>query len=190
MADAKGTTVIHGNHGFFMFDGNIVGRVKNVNMTVEGGMDEFYEMGSAWVQDLEVINKKVQVEIERGSIDFRLLAYSVGVQANLTGSARTFLEAGGNFDLVLDEAQGNLLSVSPDGGGTQVLAVPFTLDVAIAVNKIIAKDNIVTYFVTARDCKIMRHGITAPQSAYWTTNISMTGKQIGLSGLTPFHTIN
>jgi len=188
MADLQGTTVIHGNHGFFMFDGNIVGRARNVNMTVEGSLDEFYEVGSAWIADMEVINRKVNVSMERGAIDFKLLAYAVGVQATLdTNESTTSFKEGevdtGLFDLIVDEEEGNRLSISPDSGGTQILTAPFTLDVVIAANKIISPVLIRTYFVTARDCKIIRHGISAPQSAFWTTNMDLTGKQIALGGI-------
>lgn len=190
MADLQGTTVIHGNHGFFTFDGNIVGRARNVNMTVEGSLDEFYEVGSAWLADMEVINRKVNVAIERGAIDFEFLAYAVGTQAELTqdadGVSTTSFKIGlidSEYDLIIDEGLTNTLSVSPDGGGTQVLTSPFTLNVVIAANKIVSATEVITYFVTAIDCKIIRHGISAPQSAFWTTNMDLTGKQIGLGGI-------
>jgi len=183
MADLQGTTVIHGNHGFFMFDGSIIGRAKNVNMTVEGSLDEFYEVGSAWLADMEVINRKVNVSIERGAIDFKLLAYAVGVQASLTGTITSF-KSGTGYDLIIDEGSTNTLSLSPDGGGNQVITSPFTIDVVIAANKIVSASSVSTYFVTARNCKIIRHGIAAPQSAFWTTNMDLTGKQIALGGIT------
>ncbi len=188
VAQAKGTTVIHGNHGFFTFDGQIIGRAKNVNMSVEGGADEFYEVGSAWITDVEVINRKVAIEIERGSIDFKLLSYSVGVQAVLDtdGNTTTFKEGAADnsqFNLIINEDSDNVLSVSPDKGETQVLTSPFTIDVVIAANKITSATEVTTYFVTARDCKIIRHGIAAPNSAYWTTNMSLIGKQIHLGGI-------
>lgn len=183
MADLQGTTVIHGNHGFFTFDGQIVGRARNLNMTVEGSLDEFYEVGSAWIADMEVINRKVNVSIERGAIDFKLLAYAVGVQAEFTvASGSTFKDAT-SFNLIIDESSSNTLSLSPDGGGTQVMTSPFTLDVIMSANKIVSPTSVITYFVTARDCKIIRHGISAPQSAFWTTNMDLTGKQIALGGI-------
>lgn len=196
MAGLQGTTVIHGNHGFFEFDGKIVGRAKNITMSVEGGMDEFYEVGSAWVQDLEVINRKVQVEIERGSIDFKLLAYAVGAKATLDASGtpaagtNTFKDSGGvNYDLIIDDTVSNVLTISPDGGGTQFMTSPFSLNVIINANKITSPVSISTYSVTAMDCKIMRHGVTAPNSAYWTTNMTLTGKQIKLTMPAPMHVI-
>jgi len=189
MADLQGTTVIHGNHGFFMFDGNIIGRARNVNMTVEGSLDEFYEVGSAWLADMEVINRKVTVTIERGAIDFSLLAYAVGVQADilpsLTGTSADVSfysdEADKTYDLIIDEGVDNTLSVS--NSTNQVITSPFTLDVVIAANKIVSATSVLTYFVTAKDCKIVRHGISAPQSAFWTTNMDLTGKQIALGGI-------
>ncbi len=185
MATLEGTTVIHGNHCYFLFDGNIVGRGKNINMTVEGSLDEFYEVGNAWLADSEVINRKVAIDIERGSIDFEMLSYSVGAQAELKADGSTTFRdiEGVNYDLIIDESSSNTLSLSPTAGGVQIITAPFTLDVAVAVNKIASSTEVVTLFVTARSCKIIRHGISAPQSAFWTTNISMVGKQIGLDGI-------
>ena len=193
MADLQGTTVIHGNHGFFTFDGNIIGRARNVNMTVEGSLDEFYEVGSAWLADMEVINRQVNVSIERGAIDFEFLAYAVGTQAQLdTFSGSTAFKAGEeyaeSYDLIVREDDSNILSISPNDGGTQILTSPFTIKVVIAANKIVDPITVITYFVTAIDCKIIRHGISAPQSAFWTTNMDLTGKQIGLGGIS--HTIS
>jgi len=183
MADLTGTTVIHGNHGYFLFDGEVVGRAKNINMTVEGGVDEFYEVGSAWIQDIEIINRKVTVEIERGSIDFKLLAYSVGVNANLNDTTTTIFQtaAGTSYDLLIDEASTRLTTISNDA---PVITAPFVLDVTIVVNKILSPTTLDIFTVTARDCKINRHGISAPNSAYWTTNLSLTGKGITLAGVT------
>jgi len=187
MADMQGTTVIHGNHGFFLFDGNIVGRAKNINMSIEGSLDEFYEVGSAWLADHEVIQRKVNVSIERGAIDFSLLAYAVGVKASqsLTGSsAGTFNFAGtgttATWDLIADDAAGNVLTMAAD---TQIMTAPFLLDVSITATKITSTSGVTQYVVTARDCKIIRHGISAPNSAYWTVNMDLVGKQIGLSNV-------
>jgi len=156
---------------------------------VEGSLDEFYEVGSAWLADMEVINRKVTVTIERGAIDFSLLAYAVGVQADilpsLTGTSADVSfysdEADKTYDLIIDEGVDNTLSVS--NSTNQVITSPFTLDVVIAANKIVSATSVLTYFVTAKDCKIVRHGISAPQSAFWTTNMDLTGKQIALGGI-------
>jgi len=195
MAGLLGTTVIHGNHGYFMIDGIIIGRAKNVTMNVEGSLDEFYEVGSAWLADHEVIQRKVNVSIERGAIDFKLLAYAVGVQAKLNVSEDeivNFFDANqaDKFNLIVDEEEGNILTVSSPGG-TQNLTSPFVIDVVIAASKIISANQVETFFVTARDCKIIRHGISAPNSAYWTVNMDLTGKQIelGMEGITPMHII-
>lgn len=187
MADVKGTTAIHGNHGYIMFDGNIVGRLKNITMTVEGSADEFYEVGSAWVQDIEVINRKVMVEIEKGAVDFEALAYAVGAQAtlDLAGGTTSFKElAGGTtqFNLITDEGASNVISVS--NGNTQILSAPFVVDIVLAANKIVSPTEVVTYFVTAQGCKITRQGLSAPLSAYWTSNMSAVGKGIAIGGIT------
>ncbi len=188
MADVRGTTVIHSNHGFFMFDGKVVGRARNIRLSLDGASDEFYEVGSAWLQDMEVINRKVTVEIERGAIDFELLAYAVGVQAQLDIASGTtsFKETGANglqYDLIIDEGSSNLLSASPNGGGTQILTSPFVLDLVIAANKVVSPDSVTSYFVTARNCKIVTHGLTVPTNAYWTTNMSLVGNQVALGGI-------
>ncbi len=192
MADLLGTTTIHGNHGFFQIDGNIIGRARNVTMTVEGSLDEFYEVGSAWLADHEVIQRKVNVSIERGSIDFELLAYAVGVQAEVIApdpsepliktTFKTGVAGAEIFDLIIDEDKDNVLTVS--NGTNQVLTSPFALDVIIAANKVISATEVVTYFITARECKIIRAGISAPNSAFWTTNLDLTGKSIALGGIT------
>lgn len=185
MTDVKGTTAIHSNHGYFTFDGNIVGRVKNVNIALEGGSDEFYEVGSAWLQDQEVINRKVVVNVEKGVIDFEQLAYAAGIKANITPGVNVAFQ--GDYDIIIDEQGTNLLSLSPISGGTQTLTAPFTLDVVLSATKIVGT-NTVVYTVTARNCKIIRYSIGSPQNTYWTATMELVGTQIAIDGIT--HTIS
>ena len=189
MADIKGTTTIHGNTGLLMVDGNIIGRVKNINVTLDGSMDEFYEIGSAWVQDLEPINRKSLVEIERGVIDYELLAYAVGAHAQLNVDGDTSFnenvssgEENTQYNLIIDENESMVLSLA--GGNTPIITSPFVFDVVLMANKVISSSETRYFTVTVRDCKISRFAISAPTSGYWTGSISLTGKQIALGGVT------
>jgi len=174
LADPKNTTVIHGNHGYLKFNGNRIGRVSNVEFTVDGGMSEFYEMGTAYVQDLEPINRKVNVTIEKGAINFILLAYAAGVYtAENSQSYET--EDGGTFNLIA--TTGGALELVLRGSGN-ILTTPLNLDVELVATKTLEDGTHAEYSLTAVDCKILRSTIDAPQDDFWTASMELIGKQI------------
>jgi len=195
MGRTNKTTTIHGNHGFFTINGEIIGRARNCSMTLEGNLDEFYEVGSAWIQDKVVINRKVAVNVERGIIDFRLLAIAAGVVADITGDAASFYKADdpSKFDLLIDEDTGEtIFTVSPAGNDNQRLTTAIEFDFTITANKIVSDAGTILteIFVTALDCTIFRAGITAPTQSFWTSSIDMVGKRLAIGGIVGGYKVN
>jgi len=172
LADPKNTTVIHGNHGYLKFNGNVIGRVQNVEFTIDGSMSEFYEMGTAYVQDLEPINRKVNVTIEKGAVNFLLLAFAAGVHTDATN--KSYLDDNGNFNLIAKN--GGIELVLRDSGA--ILTTPLNLDVELVATKVLEDGSHGEYSLTAMDCKILRSSVDAPQDDFWTASMELVGKQL------------
>jgi len=170
LADPKNTTVIHGNHGYLKLDGKVIGRVQNVEFVIDGGMSEFYEMGTAYVQDLEPINRKVNVSIEKGAINFILLAYAAGVYTDAASQSY----GDDNFNLIARD--GGIELALRDTGA--ILTTSLNVDVELIATKTLEDGTHGEYSITALDCKILRSGVDAPQDDFWTASMELVGKHL------------
>lgn len=180
-----GKTVIHGNHGFIKIGTTVVGRLRNVTMTLTGSADEFYEIGSSYIQQIEITNRKVDVSIERGIVDYLLLTLAGGGYSELAAGAVNFASnLVNNQHLVgtdgLNEYTANSASVgnSVSNESTPILLTDFEFDIVIVANKIAGTTTNTEFTVTANDVKILDSVVTAPTNEYWIGSMTGLGKTI------------
>lgn len=188
MVDAKTAKVLHGNTGYLQLDGEMVGRVKNITVDMDGVPNEFYEVGSDWVQDVVVSQRKVNITVERGIIDYKLLSYVLGAFTDIDEGV--LLDATtGNYQLVFDNSTNNF-SIT-DGNGVSFITVPFLFEVVLiaeaaqqSTGGLVKGDR----RITITDCTMIKATINAPNSDYWDASFQMIGRGMYGSDAIPLTT--
>ena len=172
ISKVNNTTVIHTNTATISVGNEIVGRIRTLSATLEGSADDFWELGTPYVAQIEIINKKVSGTIERGLVNAVLLQMATGAYEKdgslLTGSDVNFV-GHRNAELTVSASNSPLIE-----------SIEF--DIIIDVSLVQADGVVVNRSIVYKDCKLSGGSIGVNNNDYIIGNYDFHGKRVYLNG--------